>query len=159
MWEVEIKSPDMPKAKQSITVKAPIDRVFDVIADFESYPKFLPEMEEVEVYKSSARGAMVSFTTNYVKRVNYGLAFAFKRPGSIAWKLCGGDGVLRKNTGSWKLEELGSNLTDITFSVDIEFGIWMPGMIADGLVKSQLPAMLKNFKKRIENKRCQARQT
>ncbi|MFH0799758.1 MAG: SRPBCC family protein [Pseudomonadota bacterium] len=142
----------MPTAAQSIEIKAPVERVFDVVTDFASYPKFLPDMEEVEVLESGERSAKVSFTTRLIKRVNYILAFDLKRPRGATWKLAGGDGVVKKNTGAWRFKKLGANLTELEFSADMELGIWMPSSVVGALISSHLPSMLECFKKRAERK-------
>lgn len=140
----------MPIATHGVVVNAPIDRVFDVITDFANYPKFLPEMERVDVHKSGERAAEVFFLSNLIKKVNYTLSFNLKRPTHIAWKMIDGDAVIRKNAGTWKLKKIEPNRTNLIFTVDMQLNLWVPTVVADGLTKARLPQMLQNFKKRAE---------
>ena len=142
----------MPKAKGSIEIKAPAERVFETIVDFKGYPEFLSEIEMVEVESRSAKSARVLFAAQMMKRVEYLLAFSFKRSSQVAWKLASGDGTFSKNSGAWHLKKGKGTSTLVEFEVDVEFGIWIPGFIAEGLIKNHLPKMLTSFKKRAEMK-------
>lgn len=140
----------MTAVSQEIVVETPIDSAFDVIADFKNYPKFLKEMTSVKVLKSTKTSAEVSFTLNLIKKVEYTLALTLKAPTTIAWKLKSSDS-LRKNVGSWKLKKLDAETTEATYTIDVEFGMMVPGFISKMLIGSSLPATLKAFKKRIES--------
>lgn len=140
----------MTAASQSITIRAPIGRVFDVISDFGSYPTFLSEIEEAKVVRKGRAKTTVAFTATMVKRVRYTLAFTLRRPTRISWTLAEADPIMKGNSGSWELVALEKNLTDATFAAEIELGIWMPRAVIDGLVRAELPAMLRAFKRRAE---------
>ncbi len=143
----------MPKAKGSIEIKAPAERVFETIVDFKGYPEFLSEIEMVEVESRSAKSARVLFAAQMMmKRVEYLLSFSFKHPSQISWKLASGDGTFSKNSGAWHLKRGKGASTVVEFEVDVEFGIWIPSFVANGLIKNHLPKMLESFKKRAEMK-------
>lgn len=139
----------MAAVSQEIVFEAPIEVAFDVIADFKNYPKFLKDMTSVAVLKSTKTAAEVSFTLNLIKKIEYTLALTLKSPTTVSWKLKSSDS-LRKNVGSWKLKKLDANTTEATYTIDVEFGMMVPGFISKMLVGSSLPSTLKAFKKRIE---------
>lgn len=140
----------MVAVTQSIAIKAPMERVWDVLADFESYPEFQPEVEKIAVTRRTKNTAVVSFTINLIAKVHYALKFEFDRPNGMTWTTVEGHSLVRSNTGSWKLTRLEPHLTDLTCTMDVEFGIWIPKAIADGLMHNHFPAMLDRFKDRAE---------
>lgn len=141
----------MTAVSQDILFDAPIDVAFGVISNFKSYPKFLKDMTSVTVLKSTKTSAEVCFTLSLIKKVEYTLALTLKSPTMVSWKLKSSDS-LRKNSGSWKLKKLDVNTTQATYTLDVEFGMLVPGFISKMLVGSSLPSTLQSFKKRIESR-------
>lgn len=140
----------MSAVSQEIVFDAPIDVAFGVIVDFKNYPRFLKDMTEVLVLDSTKTSAEVRFTLNLIKKVEYTLALTLKSPTTVSWKLKSSDS-LRKNSGSWKLKKLDATTTEATYTLDVEFGMLVPGFISKMLVGSSLPSTLQAFKKRIES--------
>lgn len=136
-------------ATQKILIKAPVQTVFDVIVDFESYPKFLPEMKSAKMDWCDDREMEVSFKVSLIKEVTYTLKVELDPPHGVYWKLKRGD-LMKTNTGSWELKEKGDNATEATYSIDVTFGLWIPKAVTDALVAKNLPQTLKRFKKRAE---------
>jgi hypothetical protein len=60
---------------------------------------------------------------------------------------------MKDNKGGWVLEDLGNGTTKATYSIEVEVGMLVPKTIVNGLVDSQLPRLLENFKKRIESQK------
>jgi ribosome-associated toxin RatA of RatAB toxin-antitoxin module len=140
----------MSGATRSITINASREKVFEVISDFEDYPEFLPEMKNVGIDKKTAKEVVAFFTLNMMKEINYTLKLKLTKPSSISWTLVEGD-VMSKNSGSWKLKKVSPRKTDATYTIDVQFGSFVPGFISNMLVESSLPKMMGHFKKRIEN--------
>ncbi len=141
----------MGKLSESIAIKAPIEEVFGVISDFESYPEFLNEIVAAKIVKKAKGRAEVDFTAQIVSRINYTLAMRLSPPGRIDWSLVKGD-FMEGNDGSWALAKLEPNLTDATFSVEMRFPMWVPKSFAEGTLKSGLPKMLKGVKQEAEKR-------
>lgn len=140
----------MANVTQSIAVHAPVEKIFDIVSNFGRYPEFLAEIVRADVLSSSPTKAKVAFTANVIKRIDYTMAFEIRRPKEIRWTMVDGDMLIRSNDGSWKFEALEKNLTDLTFSCEMHFNIWLPKSIAEGVITSHLPAMMKNFKEQAE---------
>ncbi len=139
----------MPNVSATTIIDAPIDHVFSVVSDFAMYPKFLPEIEEAEVLKSTKTGARVAFVMNMMTKINYTLDFKMKKPSAVTWTLVEGE-MMESNIGSWKLEKKGAKKTEATFSTEVELSGWIPSSIIDGLMQKSVPAMLEHFKKKAE---------
>ncbi|MFA4875236.1 MAG: SRPBCC family protein [bacterium] len=134
---------------QSIAIKAPIQRVYEVISDFARYPDFLEEIEGAEVVSSGKNKARVAFALNLMTKVHYTLDFKLKPPSSIKWTLVEGE-FMKGNDGSWELASLENNLTDAKFSTEVEFPFWVPKSMAEEVLSSGMPKMLEGFKREAE---------
>lgn len=147
----------MTLAAESIAIRAPVKRVFDVLTDFENYPEHQPSVEKTEVLKRTKTVARVAFTLHIVTKVHYVLDFRINYPRSITWKSVEGDSFVKGNTGSWKVTALEKNLTDLECEMDVQFGIWIPHSLSDNLMNSYFPDMLKHFKLWAEGKKKKPR--
>lgn len=134
---------------QSIKIKAPIQTVYDCIVDFESYPQFLSEMKSTKINWCEDKEIEVKFKINLIKEITYTLHFDLEPPTGVYWKLKSGD-MMKSNTGSWELKELGNDLTEAQYMIDIDFSLWVPKVITNTLVEKNLPQTLKAFRKRSE---------
>lgn len=143
----------MASFTDSIAIKAPKERVFDVVSDFAKYPKFIPEVENVKVHTKTKTRAKATFTVNLMKLISYTLDLRLSPPDKIAWTLIEGD-FMDSNDGSWVFTALENNLTDAAFSIDIGFPFWVPGSLAEGAIKSTMPKMMKHFKAEAEKKQA-----
>lgn len=139
----------MTAVTREIVIEAPIDAAYAVITDFAKYPQFLNDMTAVKLIKATKTAAEVSFHLNLFKKVEYTLSFTLKNPTTVSWKLKSST-MLRKNSGSWKLKKLDATTTEATYSLDVEMGLLVPGMISKMLIAQSLPGTLKAFKSRIE---------
>lgn len=138
----------MAKVTESIEIEAPPASCFKVITDYEKYPSFLKETKSVVVRKKTGQTAEVTYTIDVIKKITYTLKMVGSPPSGIKWSLLTGE-MMKKNSGEWVLKGEGGR-TRATYSIDVEFGVFVPGMISKMLVGSNLPSMLKSFKKRIE---------
>lgn len=142
----------MTVVKTSIVIDAPREKVFDVIADFEKYPKFMKEMKKVLIDDKTGNTQTVTFDLELVKRIQYTLKCKLNRPTSISWTLVRGE-MMRSNVGGWKLKKISEKKTEANYTIDITFGLFVPNAIGKALVESGLPDMMQSFKKKIESKK------
>jgi len=134
---------------QSILIKAPLKTVYDCVVDFESYPKFLPETKLVKIAWCDDKAMEVTFKINLIKEISYTLLIDLDPPEGVHWKLKTGE-LMKLNNGSWKLKMKDDHLTEAIYSIDVEFGLWVPKVITQTLIEKSLPQTLKRFKKRAE---------
>ena len=62
----------------------------------------------------------------------------------VVWSFVEGD--FRDCSGSWTFEEQDKGVTEATYEVDVEFGLFVPKKITELLVGNNLPVLMKNFK-------------
>lgn len=140
----------MSKTETSIQIKAPLKKVFSVIADFESYPEFLSGSKNVKVLKKSGSKMQVEFEMDMIKSIRYTLDIKLDEPHGLSWTLVKGD-FMKSNDGSWNFKEVKKGVTEATYGIEVGFGLLVPKSISSVLIGKNLPAMMKEFKERIEN--------
>ncbi|MCO4771584.1 MAG: SRPBCC family protein [Deltaproteobacteria bacterium] len=135
----------MAEAERCIEVAAAPEALFAVITDYEAYSEFLPEIESATLLSRRDGHARVRFVLNIVKRITYTLDLEETAPTSVRWTMKDGD--LRKNSGSWAVEEAPRG-SRATYKVEVEVGMFVPGAIVSRLVGETLPATLEAFAQR-----------
>jgi len=138
--------------QDSIVVNADPDTVLDVVADFSSYPEWQDEMIEGAVLETGpdGRGTKARFVVDAkVVRATLVLAYTYT-PTSMSWKLVESD-RLRRNDGSYVLEDLGDGRTKVTYALEVEVGVPMPGMMRRQAAKRIVDSGLKGLKSRVES--------
>lgn len=123
--------------------------IYSVVMDFEKYPDFLPEVSGCEIIKEGKDFKDVEMTVHFIKTAKYVIRVFWDKNKKVWWELKEGD-LFKKNNGVWDFDSIGSQ-TQVKYTLDVDFKIYVPGMIAKKAVAVSLPAMVKNFKKRVES--------
>ena len=85
----------MAKAESTVSMNATPDKVMAVIADFERYPEFLPEIRGVSILSSDAGVSTVRFDLQMLMKVSYTIVLTQEGNASLTWEL--GESKLMKN--------------------------------------------------------------
>ncbi|HEX5036847.1 MAG TPA: SRPBCC family protein [bacterium] len=139
----------MPGASTSVVMEVPAKVIYEVVSDFESYPDFLPDVKRTSITKKG-KGVQAEFEISVIKTIRYTLDFSLVPNKKVSWTFVKGD-VFKDNTGEWIFEEVKKGQTKVTYSVDVDFGLFVPSLITKKLVGSNLPTMMKRFKERAES--------
>ena len=139
----------MAGATRTIVINAPIEKVFSVVSDLESYPKFLPEVKGIKVTREGADTLLADYEVDMIKRIKYTLRLKMEAPKKMSWSWVKGE-MMKDNQGGWTLEALGPNQTQAVYTVEVALGPLVPKSIVTALVDTQLPKMLEAFKARAE---------
>ncbi len=140
----------MPGTSTSIVIHVPPKAVYDVVADFESYPEFLPDVKKAVIHSKNGKEMTAEFEIKVIKTIKYSLHFKFQPGKKLSWNFVKGD-LFKSNTGSWDFSEIKKGQTKATYSVEVDFGLFVPKAIVSMLVGSNLPKMMERFKKRAES--------
>jgi ribosome-associated toxin RatA of RatAB toxin-antitoxin module len=138
--------------EDSIVVKADPDTIMDVIADFEAYSEWQPEIKNVEVLETDEDGwaTRVRFRVDaMITEVNYTLDYTYDDT-SMSWTMVEGDKV-KSNDGSYTLEDQGDGTTLVTYHLEVEPGIRVPSVVRKQGAKRIANAALKSLKQRAES--------
>src|SRR5690349_2820588 len=139
----------MPRAEHRVLIQAPIERVFDVIVDYERYPEFLPELKSVTLESRDDGVALVRFEVELIVRVVYTLRLIEDPPTRVTWSLHEGK-MIASNDGAWELERVGEQTTRASYGLDVKLAGMIPKSVSTRLMGTNLPQMLERFKTRAE---------
>jgi ribosome-associated toxin RatA of RatAB toxin-antitoxin module len=141
----------MAQASKTVTVNVPPEKLFEVIADYEKYPEFLPEVKKVKVEGGQGAIKEVTYTVDIkAKVINYTLKHTAERPAKLSWTMVKGE-MMKGNDGAWTLKPgQTAGTTEATYSIDLKLSSLVPSFIEKALAEQQLPGLLANFKARAE---------
>lgn len=133
-------------------MNAPIEKVYQVLADYEKYPEFMDGVTSVEIIQQDGNKVKARYSLNMIKQFSYILDLVSEENKSITWSFDEGD-IFSENSGSWDLKDLGDGKTEVTYNVKVEIKIKMlgAGMITKQLTKVQLPALMNSVEKRAQS--------
>ena len=140
----------MANAERTETFEVGATQIFDVIKNYESYPEFMDGVSSVEVIERDGNTAKVKYNINMIKKFSYVLNLVEESPGRLSWSFESGD-LFNTNNGEWTLKENADGTTEVTYKIDIDFKVKVPGMISKKLIGSNLPSMMKSVHKRARN--------
>ena len=141
----------MPSAKYETEVAASPELMISVITDFDSYARFLPEIEGCEAEQVAEDEWNVRFTVKVVKRLRYTLRIIKKSPTQVRWHLV--DGAFKSNDGGWDLLPLDDGTrTRASYFIDLQIGMFVPSSIMRTMVERSLPETISRFKEEAERR-------
>lgn len=129
------------KTERSQIYDVAIQDLYATIIDYQSYPKFLDGVDEINILEQNDQGARVQYHLDVVKRFSYTLKLHHQSPTKVWWELESGD-LFKVNSGQWLLEELGPKKTKLTYGIGLDFKLMVPKMILNSLIGSNLPHMM-----------------
>ena len=121
---------------------------FDLLKDYESYPKFLNEVTSCRIVEDNGNEKMVEYKVSVVKSITYINKQTETAPNEISWEFVKGD-LFKKMKGHWKLEDVGGK-TKASYHISAEFGMFVPKMIVKTALSANLPLMMKAHHKRVK---------
>jgi len=144
----------MPHVQVTERIRAAADAVYRVVADMESYPHFMPDVDEVKVISREGNTTL----TRWVTRLQ-GRPFAWTERDTfhpeeprIDYGLVEGD--LRKFEGAWTFAREGED-TLVSLTVDFEFGLPMFAAllnpVARLMIRDNVQKMLAAIKRQAES--------
>jgi len=140
----------MAKASISETFNAPIKKVFQTITDYSHYPEFLSDVKRISIIDdTNPKAKLVEFELSLIKTFRYQVIMTEEPNHRLSWRFHSGD-IFKTNTGQWTLKEIEPEKTLAEYSLEVGFGVFVPGMIANKLIEVSLPSMIKAFKERVE---------
>jgi len=143
------------KISKEMVIGVPVERFYDLVVDYESYPAFVPSVRSCKVVHVAKGYRDVEYRIDLgVKTIEYVLRHVEVRPGKVTWSLVKGD-MMKVSNGSWELQpHAGNTLARYTVEVQVAKPPLIPQAIvdrvSDELTKVQLPRTLAAFKSRAE---------
>ncbi len=141
----------MASASRTEVIDVDINKLYDVLVDYEKYPEFVDGVSGIKVLAKDEKTAKVEYNLNMIKSFKYTINLKQERPSRLSWTLDSGD-LFKKNDGEWKLKDLGNGKTEVTYSLDLDFKMFAPSSILSALTEKNLPTMMNSFFKRAKAK-------
>ncbi len=146
------------KLSKEMVVDVPVERFWDVVADYAAYPGFLPGVKRTRVVHADKGVKDVEYEVDLgVKTITYVLRHLEHAPERMTWSLVKGD-MMKVSNGAWELSNhAGKTLARYTVEVQVQKPPLVPQVIvdrvSDELTRVQLPKTLEAFKARAEKGR------
>jgi ribosome-associated toxin RatA of RatAB toxin-antitoxin module len=140
-------------AEGTTEVVATPAEVMAVVADFDAYPDWVASLEQVEVLARDrrGRGTKVAFRLRTpVGEQAYTLAYRY-RPGDAGLDWTYVEGTLEDLAGSYALEPTGDSATRVTYRLEVELGVPLPGLVKRQAARQIVRSALSDLKRRVES--------
>ena len=140
-------------AEGTTEVFATPSEVMAVAADFEAYPDWVANLEEVEVLARDrrGRGSRVAFRlgTPWGEQA-YTLAYRYQpREAGMSWTYV--EGTLEDLAGSYTLEPTDDGTTRVTYRLEVALGKAIPSFLMRQAAKQIVRSALSDLKRRVES--------
>ena len=140
-------------AEGSTEVYATPAEVMAVVADFDAYPEWVGNLEEVEVLARDrrGRGSRVAFrlATPWGAQA-YTLAYRYQpKDAGVSWTYV--EGTLEDLAGSYALEPTAEGTTTVTYQLEVALGVPIPGFLMRQAAKQIVRSALGDLKRRVES--------
>jgi uncharacterized membrane protein len=134
----------------------PKDKVVEVISDFADYPKFMPNVERIDILEQKDSQSIINYYLDLPlgKKKRYRLSLLREDQGEVTviqWKMLDwpevpSDERIGNTTGYWVLSPIHNSQTLVRYHVytdpgDVPFGL---GWIVDFMSGRAIPDVLKN---------------
>jgi ribosome-associated toxin RatA of RatAB toxin-antitoxin module len=137
-------------------IEAPIEQVWDVVADVLSAPEWQDGLKDMEELERDADGRVTlveSASDAKVRTIKSTVRFAYDAPTRLDWRQEKGE--LKSVDGSWELADLGDDRTRAVYSLEVELGrmlsLVIRGPLVDVLRSQLVAARAGELKTRVED--------
>ncbi len=140
-------------AEGSTEVYATPAEVMAVVADFEAYPDWVGNLEQVEVLARDrrGRGTRVAFRLRPpMGDQAYTLAYRYQpKDAGVTWTYV--EGTLDDLAGSYTLEPAADGATRVTYRLEVALGMPLPGLVKRQAARQIVRSALSDLKRRVES--------
>ena len=141
------------RAEGTTEVFATPSEVMAVVADFEAYPEWVDNLEEVEVLARDrrGRGTRVAFRLRTpMGDQAYTLAYRYQpKDAGVTWTYV--EGTLDDLAGSYELDPSDDGTTKVTYRLEVTLGVPLPGLVKRQAAKQIVRSALADLKRRVES--------
>jgi hypothetical protein len=139
------------RAERRIEIAGTPGECFDAIVDYDSFPDWQRAVKAVRVLSRdrAGRGRRVAFVIDAkLRSVRYTLDYRYAEPREVRWSYVEGDP--KDVEGELLLDDDGRGGTLATYSLRIDFGVWLPGPVVRVLNEQVMQGALEDLKRRVE---------
>lgn len=144
----------MPYVEATTVIRGDINRIWDIVADMGSYPKFMPSLVSVDIEERTDNTTISKWVSNVDGRIITWRERDVFFPEEYRIEYTQVSGDLKKFEGKWQLSETPEGV-NVLLTVDFEFGIPMVATLLNPLLKKKVrensEGMLASIKKMCES--------
>ena len=132
----------------NLEINAPAEKCYNIMIDFESYPRWQKAVDTSTILKTHSSGQIVEFKADLLfKTFRYVLDYRFSQDEHrFEWDMLEGD--IPAITGFFSIENItGDNKCIATYSLTINPGFWVPQSLIYFTKKFVMLGVLKDLKK------------
>ena len=154
------RAPGVPEEMGSqiaaiVQIKAPIERVWNILSDWKSYEHIIPNVQEIKLIEEEENRFLLYFNLSLsVKNIEYYLNYYFfKDKNLVTFQLDQNKkNDFKRFHGYFKFDPVPENpeRVQVVYSVDVELGKYFPAFIKNYFAKKDMPKVVANLKKWIE---------
>ena len=148
-----------PVERSTVVRGASPREVYDVVVDFEAYPRLFPEIKGVRVVERQANRVRVEFRAEVVLAVRYVLALMCDPEAlTVDWTFVEGQ-VVTDSVGGWRFTPAapGSGDTRVDYRVAMTISAPLPAFLVrratDALVSASIPSMFAALDREVRRRR------
>ena len=140
----------MASAERQEILDIDLQRFFRAVTDLDAYPKFVTGMKGTRVLSGAgSEDKTVEFDLDMMKRIKYTVKMHHhidveKGEATVNWSL-GESDVFKVNNGSWTMKAHGPGKLAVTYKLELDFKIMVPGFMLKGMVSTALPKAIQEF--------------
>jgi ribosome-associated toxin RatA of RatAB toxin-antitoxin module len=142
------------QATEVMVIAGSPKRCYEVVAEFPSYPQWAADIKQVEVKQTDAEGrpTLVAFrAAAFGRSTSYTLSYDYsKAPSELSWVQTEGDLTTRLD-GTYAFEPTGEGETEVTYHLDVELRVPLPGFVKRRAEGRIIHTALKDLKARVES--------
>jgi ribosome-associated toxin RatA of RatAB toxin-antitoxin module len=153
-----VRSSTLARVESSVEINGPIENVFALAKNVESFPEFMPDVKSITVLERSADGLRtVCEWVGIVKEFKTTIKWTEEDiwdddAHTCVFSLMKGD--YSKYSGKWKFTDLGGR-TRFDSEIEVEYDVPLVGALIKGLIarkmKENVDGMLAAIKERVES--------
>jgi ribosome-associated toxin RatA of RatAB toxin-antitoxin module len=137
---------------ERMMIRATPEHCFDILADFERYPEWSPDIKSVTVLERDAedRATRVAIRAGaFGRSTSLTLAYDYHNaPKELSWVQVDGD-LTRRYDGSYTFDAVGDE-TEVTYTLTVELKVPLPGFIKRRAEGRLVGGALRELKARAE---------
>ncbi|HET6793673.1 MAG TPA: SRPBCC family protein [Acidimicrobiales bacterium] len=141
---------------QRLTIRATPAQCFQVVTDFDNYPQWAADIKQVTIEErdDQGRAARVTFrAAAFGRSTTLTLDYDYSRaPGRLEWTQARGD-LTNRYDGAYSFEAVGDGDTEVTYDLDVELRVPLPGFIKRRTESRIISTALRELQARVEGAR------
>ncbi|HLW45147.1 MAG TPA: SRPBCC family protein [Acidimicrobiales bacterium] len=142
------------QATEHTMVGAAPERCYAVVTDIERYPEWVADIKQVTVDRRDDQGRPLVCTFRaaaFGRSTSYTLEYDYSNaPHVLAWRQTRGD-ITTKLDGSYVFEPAVGGGTDVTYHLEVELRVPIPGFIKLRAASRIMSNALRELKSRVES--------